>query len=158
MSVACETESRSFVLLTLGARRYALPAEAVAELVAPGHLYTFPHTTPLLIGVLVRRGRIVPVCDLAQVLPGPQAYERKFFLIAKRKFGSASEWCAIPVSGECELINAEVLPPTEEHPAYVSRLLAFHDEVIEALDLEKIAAGSARMKPRDAATAGAEAQ
>ena len=40
----------------LGAAR-----RAVAELAPPVRLHTFPHTTPLFAGVIVRRGRIVPV-------------------------------------------------------------------------------------------------
>ena len=131
---------RSFVLFPLGKKRFALPANVVTELARPDRLQAFPHTAPLVTGVLVRRSHIVPVFDVAQVLIGPGAPARKFYLIATRRFGAASEWTAIPVSGECELTTAEAVPPTGKLPAYVVGLLPLEREIVELLDLEKLAA------------------
>ena len=128
-----------FVLFPLGKKRFALPAGIVTELAKPDRLQPFPHTTPLLTGVLVRRGRIVPVFDVAQVLVGPNPPVRKFYLIANRDFGGAPEWTAIPVSGECELANAEVVARTESLPSYVTGLLSLHGEIVEIVDLERVA-------------------
>ena len=100
---------QKFVLFPLGKKRFAMTAEQVTELAQPDSLQMFPHTTPLMAGVLVRRGRIVPVLDIAQILIGPNAPARKFYLIANRKFGSEMEWTAVPVTGECELLNSEVI-------------------------------------------------
>ena len=135
---------KSFVLFPLGEKRFALPADAVTELARPDRLQTFPHTTPLLAGVLVRRGRVVPVCDVAPVLVGPHAPARKFYLIANRSFGSVRERTAIPVTGECELTSSELLPPTGKLPHYVSGLLSLKDEIVEVLDLERLAATEVR--------------
>lgn len=132
-------ENNSFVLFPLGKKRFALPAGVVTELARPDRLQSFPHTTRLLAGVLVRRKHIVPVCDVAQVLVGPNAPARKFYLIATRKFASASEWTAIPVTGECELTSTEMIPPTGKLPPYVTGLLSLDQEIIEVLDLEKLA-------------------
>jgi chemotaxis signal transduction protein len=132
--------SASYVLFPLGKKRFALPAGCVTELARPDHLHAFPHTTPLLTGVLVRRGHIIPVCDVAQVLIGPDAPPRKFYLIATRKFdGAKSEWTAIPVTGECELTNAELHPRTAALPEYVTGLLSLQDEIVEVVSLEKMA-------------------
>jgi chemotaxis signal transduction protein len=130
------TQSR-FVLFPLGEKRFALPAEMVAELARPDLQQTFPHTSPLLTGVLVRRGTIVPVCDVAQVLVAA-APARKFYLLATRKFGRAAELTALPVTGECELTAADVLPPTSGQPAYVVGLLSLPDEIVQLIDLEKL--------------------
>lgn len=127
-----------FVLFPVGKKRFALPAEHVAELARPDREQSFPHTTPLLTGVLVRRGAIVPVCDVAQALVS-NAPARKFYLIATRMFGPTSELTAIPVTGECELANADVLPPTTGLPEYVVGLLSLKDEIVELIDLAKIA-------------------
>ena len=135
---------KSFVLFPLGGKRFALPAETVTELARPDRLQTFPHTTPLLAGVLFRRGRVVPVCDVAPVLVGPQAPPRKFYLIANRSFGSVRERTAIPVTGECTLTSSELLPPTGKLPGYVCGLLSLPDEIIEVLDLERLAAAEVR--------------
>jgi chemotaxis signal transduction protein len=132
----------TFVLFPLGKKRFALPASTVTELARPDKQQTFPHTTPLLTGVLVRRGHIVPVCDVAQVLIGPDARPRKFYLIATRKFeGGASEWTALPVTGECELTNTPMLPRTGPLPHHVIGLLSLDNEIVEVVSLEKLAEG-----------------
>lgn len=128
----------SFVLFPLGDKRFALPADKVTELAKPDRLQTFPHRTPLLAGVLTRRGRIIPVCDVAQVLVGPDTPPRKFYLIANRQFESRQEWTAIPVTGECELASSELLDPSGRQPGYVSGLLSLNDEMVQVLDLQKL--------------------
>jgi chemotaxis signal transduction protein len=127
-----------FVLFPLGKKRFALPARTVTELARPDEFQCFPHTTPLLAGVLLRRGRIVPVLDVAQILIGPDAPARKFYLIATRQFGKNNEWTAVPVSGECELVNATPLAATERMPAYVTGLLSLRDEIVEVVCLEQL--------------------
>jgi chemotaxis signal transduction protein len=143
MTTSTSAELQSFVLLTLGTKRFALPAEEVVELIGPQRVHRFPHTTPLLAGVLVRRGRIVPVCDVAKVLLGPDAPIREFYLIARRKFGSASEWVALPVTGECELLTGVPFPATEEQPGYVSGLLRLNEQTVEVLALEQVISSNA---------------
>lgn len=130
--------ARSYVLFPLGERRFALPAEMVAELARPDHLQTFPHRTPLLAGVLLRRGRIVPVCDVAQVLLGPDAPPRKFYLIAHHQVERKQEWTAIPVTGQCELVTLALAPAEGTHPSYVTGVLEAGDETITVVDLEKL--------------------
>ncbi len=129
---------KSYVLFPLGEKRFALPAEAVTELARPDSLQTFPHCTPLLAGVLLRRGRIVPVCDIAQVLIGPGAPPRKFYLIANCKSESRQELTAVPVTGECELASAARAPLTGKEPHYISGLLTIGNETVEIVALEKL--------------------
>lgn len=144
--------ANSYVLFPMGRKRFALPANSVAELARPDRLQTFPHATPLLTGVLVRRGSIVPVCDVAGVLIGPGAPARKFYLIANRAFrdGQArntGELTAIPVTGECELVSARPVPPTVPLPVYVTGLLQVAGDVVEVVDLEKLISDYASVAP-----------
>jgi chemotaxis signal transduction protein len=136
-------QQSKFVLFPLGKKRFALPAEQVTELARPDHLQEFPHTTPLLTGVLLRRNRIIPVLDVAQVVIGPGAPPRKFYLIANRSFGKETELTAVPVSGECELLSADAVAPTGKLPKYVTGLLSLQDEIVEIISLEKLAGGAA---------------
>ena len=59
--------SESFVLFPLGRKRFAFAADRVTELARMDHLHEFPSNTRLVSGVLVRRGELIPVCDIAQV-------------------------------------------------------------------------------------------
>jgi chemotaxis signal transduction protein len=136
---------KSYVLFPLGKKRFALPAEAVTELARPDSVQTFPHRTPMLTGVLVRRGRIVPVCDVAQVLVGPAAPPRKFYLIANCKRESRLELTAVPVTGECELASAAFAPPMAGDPQYISGVLKMGGETVEIVALEKLISAEVRL-------------
>lgn len=132
--------AQRFVLFPLGKKRFALPAAKVAELSRPDDLQSFPHTTKFISGVLLRRGKIVPVLDVAQVLIGPDGPARRFYLIANRDFAGAAEWTAVPVTGECELTSCEPVAPAGKLPAYVTGLLSLGNEIVEIIDLDRLAA------------------
>jgi chemotaxis signal transduction protein len=136
-------DSCSCVLLRLGERRFALAADQVAELVAPSRIFRFPHRTPEIDGVILRRGRTVPVCDLAEKLTGKKLTSRRFYLIALRPQGSVKETVALPVSGECELIRADLTPAGPSDSPHVSAWLSHDGEVIEVLNLMALTPGTA---------------
>lgn len=142
MSLETELESQSFVLLRMGERRFALHAGDVGEMVTPGRIHRFPHETAGVDGVLLRRGRVVPVCEIAQKLTGARLPTRRFYLIAARRYGPAKEWVALPVSAECELVAAEMAPQSGgDHPPHVAGWLSHDGEMIEVLNLEQLTPG-----------------
>ncbi len=141
MTLIAETELQSFVLLRLGDRRFAVAATQISELVAPSRVFRFPHRTPEVEGVILRRGRIVPVCDVAGKLVGKPLKSRRFYLIAQRNYGAQTEWVALPVSGDCELINAEMTLPTDSDAPHVSGWLSHGGDVIEVLNLAALTPG-----------------
>ncbi len=134
---------QSFVLLRLGDRSFAVVAEQIAELVAPSRVFRFPHRTENVEGVIVRRGRIVPVCDVADKLIGKSLLTRRFYLIAVRNYGEKSEWVALPVTGECELISAEMSPAGESDAAYILGWISHDGDVIEVLNIDALTPGPA---------------
>jgi chemotaxis signal transduction protein len=143
MTVATDAPSQSFVLLPVGSRRIAFPAESVIELVAPGKVQTFPHGTPWISGVLVRRNRVVPVCDVTQLFGENASAASRFYLIAEWKDQNERDWCAIPVCGECELASAslETVQPEDsasEHPFFVTGAISVEREKIEVVNLAKL--------------------
>jgi chemotaxis signal transduction protein len=141
MSAAENHARKSWVLLHVGNRRFALPAESVMELAPPVRLHNFPHTSRLIAGVIVRRGRIVPVYDVAPLLCGRESSVHRFYLVADRAFGPAhdvGEASAIPVNGECELATGEMQPPQEDAPPYFVGTLSIENENIDVLDLQKL--------------------
>src|SRR5436309_14826828 len=136
MTVSTELELRSFVLLRLGERRFAVSATQIAELVAPSRVFRSAHRTPKLEGVILRRGRIVPVCDVSEILLGKRWTSRRFYLIAVRNYGSQREGVAVPVTGECELINAEMMSAGESDAPHVAGWLEPGGDVTEVLNLD----------------------
>jgi chemotaxis signal transduction protein len=138
MSVVEPMGKQSYVLLHVGNRRFALRSELVEEVAPPVRLHHFPNTTALVAGVIVRRGRIVPVYDVASVLCGRESSVHRFYLVARRKFGAESEASAIPVNGECELASAELLPTVVGDPDYFMGSLDLGHEKIEVLNLEAL--------------------
>lgn len=145
MSMTVETSVKSFVLLPLGTRRIAFAAESVIELSAPEKVQTFPHCTSWISGVIVRRNRIVPVCDVSKLFGGNPLSTSRFYLIAEWTEAEVQDWCAIPVAGECELASADsVLPVGPIDPqigpraSFVTGLLPMSGEEIEIVDLSKL--------------------
>ena len=141
MTLVPETALQSFVLLRLGERRFALPASQVAELVAPSRIFRFPHKSPALEGVILRRGRMIALCDIAEQLTGKKLATRRFNLLATRKYAHQLDWIAIPVSGECELINTEMMDASSNDSPHVEGWLSHGGEVIEVLRLSALTPG-----------------
>ena len=142
MTATDTTGQKSFVLLQIGERRFALPADIVAELAPPVRLHTFPHASPSIAGVIVRRGHIVPVYDSDSVLAGKPSSAHRFYLIARRRVDKTAEFGAIAVNGECELAMCEMLPPPAERPSYITGTLAIDGELLGVLDLEALVTSS----------------
>lgn len=141
MSIVAEIALESFVLIRLSERRFALRAGQIVELVAPSRVFRFPHRTASIEGVILRRGRIIPVCDVSGQLVGKKLTMRRFYLIAVRVFGTRKESIALPVSGDCELITAEMTSRSESDSAHVAGWLSHGGDVIEILDLEALTPG-----------------
>jgi chemotaxis signal transduction protein len=136
-----QVDSCSCVLLRLGERRFAVAAEQVAELAAPSRIFRFAHKTPGIDGVILRRGRVVPVCDIAEKLTGKRLAQRRFYLIAKRRQPQGLDWIALPVSGECELIQTDLTPAGPSDSPHVAGWLSHEGEVIEVLNLYAVTPG-----------------
>src|SRR5260370_23032300 len=141
MTVAPETALQSFVLVPLGEGLVALPDSQGAELVAPSRIFRFPHRSPALEGVILRRGRMIAICDIAEHLTGSRLSTRRFTLIATRKYDRQLDWIAIPVSGECELINVDMMPASSNDSPHVDGWLSHGGEVIEVLRLSAVTPG-----------------
>jgi chemotaxis signal transduction protein len=145
MNVETNSLTPSYVVFQVGVRRVAVARDYVAELIASPVVFTFPHTTPLITGVALRRGRIVPILDLGPGLLGGPSPDARFFLVVERRISGASERCAIPVHGECELVTGTMLAGST-HNDFVIGALDLNGEPIEVLDLEKAIATSARIE------------
>lgn len=142
MSVAVETLAKSFVLAPLGKRRAAFAADSVVELIASERLQNFPHWTPWISGVLVRRNRVVPVCDISELFGGKSFSVHRFYLIAEWQERGVRDRCAIPVAGECELASAELLQPSDSETSrrlpFVIGYIPVNGEQIDVIDLTKL--------------------
>jgi chemotaxis signal transduction protein len=140
MSVTDNTRENSFVLLQIGNRRVALPAGLVTELAPPVRLHSFPHSSKLISGVIVRRGRIVPVYEAALVLGGRSSSSHRFYLIARWQTGGTADLGAIPVNGECELATGEMQPPAMDQPPFVAGTLAVGEDSFDVMNLDAFVA------------------
>jgi chemotaxis signal transduction protein len=129
----------SFVIFPLGGRRFALPSTDVVELTRTGFVQKFPLTTAGLTGVLMRRGDVLPVWDITRTLLGPGKETLKYWLVTRRNF-AGEELTAIPVSGECQMMNMEMLPPPQGSAQHVRGVLPVENQWVEVLDLAQLIA------------------
>jgi chemotaxis signal transduction protein len=133
--------AQSFVLLRLAERRFAVPASQVAELVAPSRIFRFPHKSPAIEGVILRRGRMIAITDISERLNGKKLATCRFFLLAARRFGPQLDWIAVPVSGECELVTTDMMESSANDSPHVAGWLSHAGEVIEVLRLSVLTPG-----------------
>ena len=145
MSAPTELMEANYVLLRVGERRFALPADGVEELASASRLDKFPHTTAGIDGVIVRRKRVLAVRDVASLLIGRALVVHRFYLIVRRRSGTSAELEAIPVSGDCELLGGVIaLPPREDSPPYFAGSIDLAGDQIPLLDLDKLAAATSQ--------------
>lgn len=133
------TASESFVIFPLGSRRFALPTSDVVELTRTGFVQKFPHTTSGLTGALMRRGDVLPVWDVTRALLGPGRETLKYWLVTRRNF-AGEELTAIPVSGECQMLSVEMLPPPQGSAPHVRGVLQVENQMVEVVDLAQLGA------------------
>lgn len=146
MSFEVQTDAGSFVVAQVGDRRIALPREIVSELIGSPIVHSFPHTTPLLTGVVIRRGLIVPVLDLGPGVFGRPSPPGRSFLVVRREIGGLTDYCAIPVQGECQIVS-DILQPCEDDEGCAIGILDVNGERIQVLNLERtIASGAAAVE------------
>jgi chemotaxis signal transduction protein len=129
------TGLNKYVVFPLGKQRFAVAATQVTELASKGTPQTFPHTTPSLLGVLVRRSTVVAVCDVAPALNIVTQGDSKFYLIAECTVGGKREPVAMPVTGECVLAEAAMAPKEERFGLGV---VDSQGEQITVLDLDAL--------------------
>ena len=153
MTETAQTAQSSFVVLQVGERRLALPAQIVAELAPPVRMHSFPHDTPAILGVILRRGHIVPVYDAASALGVRPSSAQRFFLITRRRVGKAREFGAIAVNGDCELALGELQPAAADRPSCVSGMLQFGQEVLDVFDIDALMSSGLATDTPDSAEA-----
>jgi chemotaxis signal transduction protein len=146
---AASSGRESFVVFPLGSRRFALLTAEVVELCRAGLVQEFPHTTTGLAGVLVRRGEVLPVWDVATLL-GKENAAQRFWLVTRRN-SAGEEPTAIPVSGECQMLRAEMLPPPDGSAEHVRGVLVLEGQPVEVLDLARLAVPCGRAALRECA-------
>jgi chemotaxis signal transduction protein len=136
------TGEEKFVIFPAGKLHCAVPATCVTELTLPNEVYSFPHTSREILGVILRRGKVIPLYDLAGLLKLPEFAPTQYHLIAVHHTAEGTELAAIPVSGKCDLVTADVLPAKSLAPGVVGELI-WESRSYELLDLDKlITAGS----------------
>lgn len=126
-----------FVIFSLGERRCAVVAADVAELAVPQPVQTFPHTSREILGVIVRRGRVVPVYDFAGLVAARGLVAQQYQLIAICRGPEGDQTVALPVDGECDLISAELLQVKQPRPGLTGEL-RWREQTYEVLDLNKL--------------------
>jgi len=146
------TGNCSLVLFPIKKRRFAVDSRLLRELAPPVRLHKFPHTSKAIVGVIVRRGQIIPVYDAGSLLVGKPSTMHRFYLIVQCDPEDPDDCAAIPVDGECELATASVETATEEEP-YITGVAKIGEESIRILDLARLVAGPS---PRTDASAYAE--
>ena len=131
------TNSQKFVLFSIGDRGFAMASESVSELTLPQPMTTFPHTTREILGVILRRGRAIPVFDIGKLLGSQEPVRQTYQLITTHRHASGTDFAALAVTGECNLVVAEMLPATNSRLGVMGEVI-WRDKTYEVLNLDKL--------------------
>ena len=148
-------EAEEFVVFPAGAMHCALPAASVAELIPAQEVYSFPHTSREILGIILRRGKVIPLYDLAGLLKLPESAPAQYYLIAFRHAAERAELAALPVSGECDLVSADVFPTKSSTPGVVGELM-WESRSCDLLDLDELILPQAARPQRASETPAVE--
>lgn len=139
--MSTEATTRQLVIFSLGSEEYALPITRVQEIIR----YTEPRSvasrTPWIRGVINLRGKIVPVCDLAErlglTLERPEGAK---IVIVETKVGAAG--VIVDDVDEVLTVSLEQLEdvPTAD-PAYVDAVAKVGDRLAILLNPDGLFAG-----------------
>jgi purine-binding chemotaxis protein CheW len=139
--MSTEEATRQLVIFSLGGEEYALPITRVQEIIR----YTEPRSvasrTPWLRGVINLRGKIVPVCDLAQRLGlALERPESAKIVIVETAAGTAG--VIVDDVDEVLTVHPEQLEdvPTADS-AYVDAVVRIGDRLAILLDPDGLFAG-----------------
>jgi purine-binding chemotaxis protein CheW len=139
--MSTEETTRQLVIFSLGGEEYALPITRVQEIIR----YTEPRSvasrTPWLRGVINLRGKIVPVCDLAQRLGlALERPESAKIVIVETAAGTAG--VIVDDVDEVLTVHPEQLEdvPTADS-AYVDAVVRIGDRLAILLDPDGLFAG-----------------
>ena len=75
--------ARKFLVFTLGETRFALPIEAIAEIVQPRPLTVLPKAPPFLRGLMRLREQVVPVLDLRERFGLPAGSSNRWVIVKR---------------------------------------------------------------------------
>jgi len=123
-----------FLLFQVAGQDCAIAAERVAELTPPAPVHVFPHGSGEIAGVVLRHGWVVPLYQLARLLPtlagsgsiavsGDEAGGTvQYQVIVIRESAGKPEQAAFTVDGTCDLVTAELTPAKSDSPAVMGEL------------------------------------
>jgi len=140
-----------FLLFPAAGRDCAIAAERVAELTPPAPVHVFPHGSGEIAGVILRHGRVIPLYQLARLLPaatddvsvaapGEEAGGlAQYQVIVVRQVAGAAEQAAFTVDGACDLVTAELMPAKSDSPAVMGEL-AWRGRTYTAFNIDQLLA------------------
>jgi hypothetical protein len=83
---------------------------------------------------------------------------RRFYLISSRNTSIPGDSIAVPVTGDCELIHADLTPASAEDSPHVAAWLSHNGEVIEVLNLNALTPANSQVAHHLQETAMPEAR
>jgi chemotaxis-related protein WspB len=138
------------LLTQIGNVRFAVDARAVVEVVPRVALHPAPPAAGALAGLLLYRGRIIPVIDLGQALAGAPTPARLSarILIASCKVAQSPQQVGFIVEQVTEARRLAHLQPQGGASDVVGRVISADEGVIHLLDLDDVAGATLRPRPR----------
>ncbi|UXY14144.1 chemotaxis protein CheW [Chitiniphilus purpureus] len=126
-----ETEGELLLVFRLGTQEYAMPVAAIEEIVpAPAQLLVTPHMQTHMLGMMTRRGRLLPVFDTRAALAAPQGAPARHVVVLRLRAGTdAPVEVGLLVETVSEVLDAgtaqaQPVPPLLAHTRRMNEIAA----------------------------------
>ena len=131
---------QQLVVFSLGREEYSLPITQVQEIIRYTEPRTIPNAYSCVRGVINLRGKIIPVCDLSQLLG--LSYEREGeakIVIVETPAGIAG--LIVDEVDEVLTVDEQQLePPPTSRSEHIQAIAKVEDRLLVLLDLDRVLA------------------
>ncbi len=132
--------SVSLLTFMVGAQLCALPIEAVIEVAAMVELISVPDSPPEVLGMMNRRGRVVPMLDLRLIFKQPNVpvTSQSLFIVATH--GEQMVGLVVDEIVQVAAISQEALQTAPSTGRFIQGIVNLRDELVQVLALPLILA------------------
>ncbi len=138
-------EELRICLFSMGEDVYALPVEALTEILISQKIFPVPTTPPHVLGIMNLRGNIVPVVDIRPALSLPQLSTPSQIAIIKQGVviigivvDTVSEVVAVPLSRVLPIPSDTSGPAGKSRSRFLKGLIQREGGVVALLDVTRI--------------------
>lgn len=137
---AAHQPTASLLTFTVGPQLCALPIEEVVEVAAMVELVSVPDSPPEVLGMVNRRGRVLPMLDLRLIFKQPSAPVNSQTLFIVAAHNDQMVGVVVDEIVQVDSISRDALETAPTTSRYVRGVISLKDQLVQVLALPALLA------------------